>query len=194
MTRSLSASRLNDFLGCTHQSALWLAGAAPGAADPTLELIRQKGFAHEAAVLARLEALHGPAVRIPSDGSLESRQAATLMAIKEGAALIYQGALASASWLGYPDFLLRKQGQGAGPVFEPEDAKLARKAKADYVLQLGIYAELLEHLTRIPVRGGAVHVAGGPPEPFDLRQTRYILKRLMAKVEAFVADTQRATR
>jgi predicted RecB family nuclease len=195
MTRTLSASRLNDFLGCTHQSALWLAGApTDGAADPTLELIRQKGFAHEADVLARLEALHGPAVRIAAEGSHAARQAATLKAIQEGAALIYQGALANALWIGYPDFLVRQPGQGGGHTFEPEDAKLARKAKADYVLQLGIYAELLAHLTGIPVGGGAVHVAGGPPEPFDLRHTRYILKRLMAKFEAFVADTRRSTR
>ena len=61
----LSASRLNDFLGCPHQAALWLAGIKPAEdADATLQLIRDKGFEHEAAVLARLEKLHGPAERI----------------------------------------------------------------------------------------------------------------------------------
>lgn len=70
----LSASRLNDFLGCPHQAALSLAGIEPAEeADATLELIRDKGFEHEAAVLARLEALHGPADRIPADGSLADR-------------------------------------------------------------------------------------------------------------------------
>ena len=66
----LSASRLNDFLGCPHQAALWLAGVMPGEeADATLQLVRDKGFEHEAAVLARLEKLHGPAERIPSDAA-----------------------------------------------------------------------------------------------------------------------------
>ena len=71
---SLSASRLNDFLGCPHQAALWLAGVKPEEeADAALQLIRNKGFEHEAAILARLEQLHGPAERIPSDGSLTDR-------------------------------------------------------------------------------------------------------------------------
>ena len=47
--RPLSASRLNDFLGCPHQAALWLAGIKPEEeADATLRLIRDKGFEHEA--------------------------------------------------------------------------------------------------------------------------------------------------
>jgi hypothetical protein len=55
----LSASRLNDFLGCSHRAALWLAGIKPeGEVDATLKLIRDKGFEHEAEVLARLEGLH----------------------------------------------------------------------------------------------------------------------------------------
>lgn len=59
--RALSASRLNDFLGCPHQGTLWLAGIeAEGAPDPTLQLIRDKGLEHEMAVLARLEKLHCP--------------------------------------------------------------------------------------------------------------------------------------
>ena len=69
--QSLSASRLNDFLGCPHQAALWLADVKPeGEVDSTLQLVRDKGFEHEAVVLERLEKLHGTAERIPADGSL----------------------------------------------------------------------------------------------------------------------------
>src|SRR5664280_1705572 len=121
---SLSASRLNDFLGCPHQAALWLAGIKPeGEVDATLQLIRDKGFEHEAAVLAQLEKLHGPAEVIPPDGSFSNRIRLTREAIERGAKLIYQGALSKGVWLGYPDFLLRT---GSGTI-EPEDAKLSRK-------------------------------------------------------------------
>ena len=189
----LSASRLNDFLGCPHQAALWLAGIKPeGEVDATLQLIRDKGFEHEAAVLERLEKLHGLAERIPSGGSLADRGRLTREAIERGAKLIYQGALSKESWLGYPDFLVRTDAEKGG-VFEPEDAKLSRKAKGEYLLQLGIYAELLEQLFGIPVQGGAIHVAAGDPESFDLRRTRYILKRLMRGFEKFVGDEARAT-
>jgi len=56
-----------------------------------LQLIRDKGFEHEAAVLARLEKLHGPTERIPSRGSLANRARLTREAIERGATLIYQG-------------------------------------------------------------------------------------------------------
>ena len=190
----LSASRLNDFLGCPHQAARWLAGIKPAEeADATLQLIRNKGFEHEAAVLARLETLHGPAERIPSEGSLADRARLTREAIERGAKLIYQGALTKEAWLGYPDFLVRT---GSAPVlgFAPEDAKLSRKAKGEYLLQLGVYAELLEMLFGIPVQAGAIHVAAGEPQTFDLRRTRYILQRLMRVFERFVADEARVTK
>lgn len=189
----LSASRLNDFLGCPHQAALSLAGIKPeGEADATLELIRAKGFEHEAAVLARLEEAYGPAERIPSDGSLADRVRQTRQAIERGATLIYQGALTKDAWLGYPDFLIRL---GAGTAtFVPEDAKLSRRAKGEHILQLGIYAELLEASLGIPVGAGTIHVGVGEPQTFDLRHNRYILRRLMRTFEGFVADESRATK
>jgi uncharacterized protein len=190
----LSASRLNDFLGCPHQTALWLAGIKPeDEADATLQLVRDKGFEHEAAVLARLEGLHGPAERIPSDGSLADRARLTREAIERGAKLIYQGALTKAAWLGYPDFLVRN-GSAQTMDLQPEDAKLSRKAKGEYVLQLGIYAELLEALFGFRVQGGTIHVAAGDPQSFDLRRTRYILRRLMRGFERFVANEARVTK
>jgi predicted RecB family nuclease len=191
---SLSASRLNDYLGCPHQAALWLAGIKPAEdADATLQLIRDKGFEHEAAVLARLEERFGPAERIPSGGSLADRTRLTREAIARGVKLIYQAALTKDAWLGYPDFLVRN-GEPGATTFEPEDAKLSRSAKGEYILQLGIYAELLEELFGIPVQGGVIHVAAGEPEPFDLRRTRFILRRLMRSFERFVADEKRATK
>lgn len=191
--QSLSASRLNDFLGCAHQAALWLAGIKPeGEVDPTLKLVRDKGFEHEAVVLAELEKLHGPAEKIPSDGTLADRVKLTRAAIERGARLIYQGALSQEPWLGYPDFILQTI-IPKGRSFEPEDAKLARKAKGEHLLQLGIYAELMEALFGISVQDGVVHVAAGDAQRFDLRRTRHILRRLMRDFEGFVADNARVT-
>ncbi|WGD53182.1 TM0106 family RecB-like putative nuclease [Bradyrhizobium sp. CB1650] len=190
----LSASRLNDYLGCPHQTALWLAGIKPPEdADATLQLIRDKGFEHEAAVLARLEERFGPAERIPSGGSLADRTRLTREAIARGAKLIYQGTLTKEAWLGYPDFLVQN-GDHDASTFEPEDAKLSRSAKGEYVLQLGVYAELLDDMLGIPVQGGVIHVAAGEPVRFDLRRTRFILRRLMRSFERFVAEEKRVTK
>lgn len=193
MSPKLSASRLNDYLGCAHQSALWLLGVeAPSTVDETLELIRKKGFEHEALVLQRLERLHGPAIRIQGSGDLAERTLQTRVAIDSGAALIYQAALHHDGWIGFPDFLVRTSA-AEGARFEPEDAKLARRAKPEYVLQLGIYAALMEQCLGYPITAGAIHVSGGEPATVDLQRTTYILRRLMRAFEAFVRRPDRAT-
>lgn len=190
----LSPSRLNDFLGCRHQAALQLAGVDGDPADPVLELVRNQGFSHEAAVLARLEAQHGPAVSIPDKASFHDRVALTRAAVSRGAALIYQGALVAGPWLGYPDFLVRDDSTpGGAPVYRPEDAKLARRAKGEHLIQLGVYAELLEDMFGFDVGAGVVHVGAGAPQRFDLRRTRFILRRLMTGFERFTADAARVT-
>lgn len=193
MNTPLSPSRLNDYLGCPHQAALWLAGAKAPPPDATIELIRAKGFEHEAVVLARLEALHGPAVHISGKAPAAEREAATRSAIAAGANLIYQGALIRGDWIGFPDFLVKKARNGA-IAYEPEDAKLARKAKVEHLLQLGIYAELLADVYRMPVGHGTLHVAGGAPQSLDLTRTRHILKRFMKRFESFCAAGKRSTR
>lgn len=105
MTKTLSASRLNDFLGCAHHAALWLDGIKPPEEDnPSLELVRNKGFEYEAKVLAALEAIHGPAASISDKAPLQARIDETLRAIEDGASLIYQGAFANARWVGFPRF------------------------------------------------------------------------------------------
>ena len=117
----------------------------------------------------------------------------TREAIERGAKLIYQGALSEEPWLGYPDFILQT-GTPQARRFEPEDAKLSRKAKGEHLLQLGIYAELLETLFGTPVQSGAIHVALNEPERFDLRRTRYILSRLKRDFELFAGDKARVTK
>lgn len=196
MSKRLSASRLNDFLGCSHHAALWLAGVqAPEEDNASLQLIRDKGFEHEARVLKGLEAIHGVAVSITDKASLETRVTETLAAIANGAPVIYQGAFANGRWLGFPDFLVRTGRMADGTWrYEPEDAKLARKAKAGHVLQLGIYSVLLHEAAASPISGGAIHVGGAEAERFDLKRTRHITARLMRKFEAFADLAVRETR
>jgi uncharacterized protein len=195
MSKALSASRLNDFLGCAHRAALWLDGIAPPEEDnPSLELVRNKGFEHEAVVLAALEATHGNAASIPGQGPLKTRIDLTRAAIRDGAPLIYQGAFANDRWTGFPDFLVRAgQAEDGTWRYEPEDAKLARQAKAAHVLQLGIYSALLRDASPAPVRGSAIHTGSGEAEHFDPGRTEHITARLMRKFEAFADLGARTT-
>src|SRR5260370_38127887 len=111
MTVPLSPTRLNDFLGCPHQAALWLSGAPVPKADATLELIRTKGFEHEAHVLARLEQELGKAVHISATAPTPEREALTRAAIMDGAPLIYQGAIIHGDLIGFPGLRTRKSGK-----------------------------------------------------------------------------------
>jgi len=198
MTQMLSASRLNDFLGCRHRANLWLSGVKPPEkADASLELVRAKGFEHEARVLEALEHKYGPAVRVPDGGdvSLEERLKATQLAISAGAPLIYQAAFVQNQWVGYPDFLVRSGEESSGPWrYIPEDAKLARRAKAEHVIQLNVYANLIEQTTGVAADEGSIHVGGGlAPERFDLRKTRHITNRLVRQFENFASTPERQT-
>lgn len=197
MTQRLSASRLNDYLACAHAAALWLDGVVPPEEeDAGLELVRKKGFEHEAEVLARLEAQLGPAVAVPSKGDLAARLQMTLEAMREGAPLIYQGALYDERWVGFPDFLVRADQDPRGRwLYAAEDAKLARRAKPEHVIQLGVYRRLLADVAGQAADAGAIHVGGGAqPEHFDLGQSAHITARYMGEFEAFANSSARETR
>jgi hypothetical protein len=77
MTQLLSPSRFIDFIACPHKEALRRAGVPKDAEDASAALIQHKGLEHEAGALAKLEAVFGPAVSIPTDGSAGARAAAT---------------------------------------------------------------------------------------------------------------------
>ncbi len=127
MSARLSASQLNNYLGCEHHTALWLGEAKrPEQMDASTKLIQDKGNEHEARVLAQLEALHGPALRIAGhEATAEARRHQTVAAIRAGAPLIYQAALYSERWVGFADFLVRKARAPDGTwQYAPEDAKL----------------------------------------------------------------------
>jgi len=127
--------------------------APPDDANPEMALIRDKGMQHEAAVLAKLEAQHGPAIRFEH----EKDGANTLAALEAGKTLIYQGRLDHGRWHGYPDFLLRSETPTRlGPwSYRPLDSKLARSAKPYFLIQLCAYAQYLETIqdTRPPQLG-----------------------------------------
>ncbi|MDX2336258.1 TM0106 family RecB-like putative nuclease [Brevundimonas vesicularis] len=189
MTRLLSASRLNAFQSCRHQTALWLADVPPPErADDSIALIRKKGFEHEAVVLGSLSKTLDGTVEIPTNRPLDERTRLTQEAMNAGVPLIYQAALANDRWVGFPDFLVKTGQSGTGGwLYAPEDAKLAKKAKAEYVVQLGIYAQLIEEVTGEHPDEGAIHGSGGAPSRFKLSETQHITSRMMAQFEAFVA-------
>ena len=169
--------------------------AAEPADDPQAALVVRKGHEHEAACLAELRQRCGDFVEIPS-GALKARFAATVDAMKRGVPLIYQAALAAGSWLGYADFLIRVEDDCPRWAwsYEPWDAKLARNARPEHILQIALYGDLLATVQGRAAHQGCLMLGTGEPETpykvesFSLQEVRYYVRRAARRLEAFAAD------
>ncbi len=171
-----AATDLVAYLACEHLTQLERAALGglverPIRDDPELDVIRRRGFQHEARYLADLESAGRTTVRIDLDGSIADRgdqlraaAAATIEAMAGGADVIYQATFFDGTWRGHADFLLRVDDAGRpsrwGPWhYEVADTKLARHVKASAVLQICSYIDQLEVLQG--VRPEWMHVALG---------------------------------
>ena len=196
----LSPTLAAAFLGCS-TSAAWtlearrgLRVAAKPADDPHADLIVRKGLEHEAACLAGLKERCGEFVEIPS-GALNARFTATVEAMERGAPLIYQAALTAGSWLGYADFLIRVEDSCPRWAwsYEPWDAKLARTARPEHVLQIALYGDLLGAVQGRVASQGCLMLGTGKDatpykvEPFPLHEVRYYVRRAARRLEMFAA-------
>src|SRR5678815_1902497 len=159
----LSATDLSNFLACRRKTALDLSVERgerdrPDLTDPLLEILRQRGAEHEARFVDAerasgfdvVDVSQIPGVERPSR---DERVAATLDAMRRGAARIVQAALVSADgrWFGYADVLRRVDKPGLlGPdgtrgawSNEAIDTKPAQETRAATMLQLSLYSALL---------------------------------------------------
>ena len=152
----LSASDLVNHLACrrlTELNAEVAAGerAAPSRWDPTLELLRERGLAHEQAYLAHLQD-HGH--RVTSVGGVgidDATVASTVEAMRTGREIIAQGALSDGRWSGRTDILRRvAMPSDLGDwSYEVIDTKLARETRSGTILQLSLYSDLVRSVQGI---------------------------------------------
>ncbi len=179
---AFSATDLSRHLSCHHLTSLRRAVALGEAApptpydDPRADVLKQRGIEHEQRLLERF-AREGRAVEIVTppetpfpEHDPEEMTARTREAIRRGVDIVYQGRLQDddGRWSGYPDFLLRVDAPSAlgGWSYEVLDAKLARIAKGEALLQLLLYSDLLAQAQG--ARPEWVHLAlGGTDGPTE---------------------------
>ena len=177
---SFSATDLSRHLACNHLTSLRRGIAfgklepPPSYDDPRAEVLRQRGVEHEQGLLDQL-ATDGRTVEaiMPPDTPFSHRDpmanaARTRDAMRRGADVIYQGRLEDddGRWSGYPDFLLRVDRPSAlgGWSYEALDAKLARRAKGEALLQLLLYSDLLAQAQGIEPELMHLALSGGGSE------------------------------
>jgi len=117
--------------------------AAPDEEGEEDRLVRQKGQEHEEEFL---QALRDSGRDVLDLSVADGRRQATLSAMRSGQDVIYQGELRRDEFAGFPDFLVRVDGESALGAWHYEvwDTKLARHPKPYFLIQLCSYADMLE--------------------------------------------------
>lgn len=158
-TRLYSASDICGFLECQHLTTLDLAHLVkPMEKAPSSEqnrLIQDKGLAHEAAYFDRLKSQYANVVDIAEgDPSFARRVELTILAMQAGADIIFQASLQDGPLIGHADFLRKVPMPSAlgEHSYEVIDTKLAKTAKAKFLVQTALYSRLL-----VPIQGVQPH-------------------------------------
>lgn len=176
-TFEFSATDLVGHLNCHHLTALDRAVAdgalsKPKVWDPLLQILSERGAAHEQSYVEHLTEAGLDVVRIDGIDVTATAVAETHAAMQHGAPVIVQAALTHQGWNGRADILHRVEtpsGLG-GWSYEPIDTKLARETKAGAVLQLCLYADLLTNMQGLPPE--YMHVVA-PWSEFKPQQFRF---------------------
>lgn len=195
-----SASDLVNFLECEHLTALDLIDLVtplPRTPDgDDTKLFQDKGFAHEARFVETLKAQHGAFVDIASlGGNIERKVGNTLQAMRDGVDIVYQATLRDGCFIGHADFLKKVQRPSALGAYSYEvlDTKLARKAKAKFIIQLGFYSALVAKVQEL--KPLAMHVILGDQTSASFRCADYakyldvLTQRFKERVAAGAVET-----
>lgn len=199
-TLVVSATDLVGFLECDHLVTLELELShglrkKPIRDDPQLELIQKRGYAHEQAYIARLRAagrqVHEIATGdLKTPAQLQAAEAETLAAMQGGADVIFQATFFDGRWRGHADFLVRRDDRPSNLgswSYDVADTKLARRVKAAAILQMCVYADLLERLQGVPPETVSVVTGDGVAHPHRLEDYAAYYRAAKARFEERLA-------
>ncbi len=205
-TLIVSATDLVGYLACDHLSTLELGRAEDRWERPhrredlTVRLMQDRGDAHEAAHLAGLRSAGRSIVEIDKTAlstpdQLREAEAATLSAMRAGADVIFQATFFDGHWRGHADFLYRTD--RPSPVlgsysYDIADTKLSRGVKAAAIIQMCVYADLLERLQGVKPETVYVVTGDGIEHPHRLEDYAAYYRHAKARFEARVLGGSRA--
>jgi predicted RecB family nuclease len=201
---SLAATDLANYLSCPHLTGLDLRLAkkeivAPSWDNPHLEVLRQRGLEHEKAYVESLRTKGFSIMDLSGEGEDEASQS-TFAAMKSGTQAIVQAGLSHGEWRGRADVLLRVDRPERASLlcnwsYEVADCKLACETKAETILQLCLYSELVAGLQGLePERFHVIRPkVGFEPESYRLAAFaayyRVVKRALQDAVKARTQDT-----
>jgi predicted RecB family nuclease len=122
-------------------------------ADEGLDILQKLGIKHETDFLNRLIETGKDVANIQQKG--EAGELDTIVAMRAGREIIYQGVLSQENFAGQSDFLFKVPGKSelGSYHYEAWDTKLSREVKPYFITQLCCYSEMLERIQgRLPDR------------------------------------------
>ena len=211
-TLIVSATDLVGYLACDHLASLEL-GRVMGRwekpirrDDPTIALIQEKGDLHEAEYLDSLRASGLRVVEIAKEDlrtpdQLRDAQAATEAAMRDGADVIFQATFFDGRWRGHADFLFKRPDRPSPRLgswsYDIADTKLARSVKGGAILQMCVYADLLDAVQGLAPEWLYVITGDGVRHPFRTEDFsayfRYVRARFDARVSGGLAGVEAPT-
>jgi predicted RecB family nuclease len=202
-TLIVSATDLVGYLACDHLATLEL-GRAMGRwdkpirrDDPTIALIQEKGDLHEAAYLDELRASGLRVVEIPKDDlttpdQLRAAQGTTVAAMHGGADVIFQATFFDGRWRGHADFLFKRADRPSPALgawsYDIADTKLARSVKGGAILQMCVYAGLLQAVQGIAPEWLYVITGDGVRHPYRTDDFSAYFRYVRARFDQRVTD------
>ena len=196
----LSASDLVNHLACRHLTELNAEvavgqRAAPSRWDPMLELLRERGLAHEREYIAHLQDAGHHVTSIGGVGVDDEKVASTVEAMRLGHDIIVQGALADGRWSGRTDILRRVEVPSdlGGWSYQVIDTKLARETRSGTILQLSLYSDLVRSVQGVLPENMYVVAPWTEFEPQVYRTSDYAAYYRLVKswLESSLADRSR---
>jgi uncharacterized protein len=198
-TLIVSATDLVGFLECDHLPTLELERAnglrkRPFREDPQLDLIRKRGYDHEQRVNERFRAegrtvyeIAAREARTPEE--LRDAEGETLEAMRRGEDVIFQATFFDGRWRGHADYLIRRDDRtsdlGAW-AYDVADTKLARRVKSAAIVQMCVYADLLERLQGVAPEIASVVTGDGQLHPHRIADFAAYFRFAKARFEARV--------
>lgn len=194
----LSATDLSNHLACRHLTAIELAVAmgtktAPQWKNPDAWVLQQRGLEHEQSYVEHLRATGRSVVDLRETEAEDRAIAETAAAMERGIDVIVQATIRSGRWFGRADVLCRvdRPSKLGGWSYEVYDCKLAQDTKAETILQLSLYCELLESVQGVLPQSMYVvrPVEGFVPEAYRVLDYAAYYRQVKSRLEEAVDNS-----
>ncbi len=180
--RRITGTHVYSYVKCPRLAALdlHLSRSERRPPHPWEEFAAQRGRDFEAEHVKGL----GAATPRYQERDFDAGAAATRELLAQGTPWIHQGVLLDDDCLGLPDLLRRLPGESAlgAHHYEVLDVKTSGRSRADQILQVAFYSELITKVQGRRPTSGALVLKDGREERFELADYAAALREVMAEL------------